>query len=327
LGRHHEALQALEECIASYPKHPESYEARLLASQAYQELARRRPAADAKDAAKDAAAQRAAALAKARQLLRDNLGIDDELAPSSLPFQKSMFAYGTLLYREGIAIAATPEATASATESERRSQELATLSAANAAFQEAIAELGEAVDRYAHAPEATLALFHLAEANLHAAKLPETGLKWEQTARGRAALKQEREALLTTAEKTLALLQTRLLDRQSTEALSDVELAILRNACFMHPDTLYALGRYQPAIEAYTAAINRYKDSPESLDALVQIALCQRRLAAPEDARGTLQQAKVMLKRIPADQQAEFEKTTRYSRAEWDSLITWLAQL
>ena len=101
-------------------------------------------------------------------------------------------------------------------------------------------------------------------------------------------MKQEREALLTNAERTLALLQKRLLDRQRTEALSDVELAILRNTCFMHPDTLYALGQYEPAIEAYVAAINRYKDSPESLDALVQIAICQRRLAEPEDARGTL---------------------------------------
>ena len=321
LGRHHEALQSLEECIVLHPKHPETYKARLLASQAYQELAQRRPAADAPDTA----AQRAAAIAKAKQLLRDNLGINDELAPSSEPFRKTKFAYGMLLYREGINVETSPAGVA-ATEDEQRKQELATLSAANTLFQEAIVELGEAVTRYPDAPEATLAQFQLAEAYRHAAKLPEANLKWEQTSRGRTAMKQDRETLITNAADTLALLQKRLEEAQGTDALSNVEVAVLRNTRFMYPDTLYALGKYEQAIEAYTAAIHRYKDGPESLDALVQIAICQRRLDAPDDARTTLQQAKVMLNRLK-DSNMTFEKTTRYSRAEWDSLITWLAKL
>ncbi len=329
LGRHHEALQSLEECIVTHPKHPETYDARLLASQAYQELAQRRPAADAPDAA----AQRAAAIAKAKQLLRDNLSIDDELEPDSEPFRKTKFAYGMLLYREGINVETSPAGVA-ATEDEQRKQELATLSAANTLFQEAIVELGEAVMRYSDAPEdapddapeAMLAQFQLAEAYLHAAKLPEASLKWEQTARGRAAMKQDRETLITNAADTLALLQNRLENAQGTDALSNVEVAVLRNTRFMYPDTLYALGKYEEAIEAYAAAINRYKDGPESLDALVQIAICQRRLDAPDEARTTLQQAKVMLNRLK-DPNLTFEKTTRYSRAEWDSLITWLAKL
>jgi tetratricopeptide (TPR) repeat protein len=325
LGRHHEALQSLEECIVLHPKHPETYDARLLASQAYQELAQRRPAADAPDAA----AQRAAAIAKAKQLLRDNLSIDDELGPSSEQFRKTKIAYGMLLYREGINVETSPAGVA-ATEDEQRKQELAKLSAANTLFQEAIVELGEAVMRYSDvpddAPQVSLAQFQLAEAYLHAAKLPEASLKWEQTARGRAAMKQDRETLITAAADTLALLQNRLENAQGTDALSNVEVAVLRNTRFMYPDTLYALGKYEEAREAYKAAIHRYKDGPESLDALVQIAICERRLDLPDDARTTLQQAKVMLNRLK-DSNLTFEKTTRYSRAEWDSLITWLAQL
>lgn len=322
LGRHHEALQVLDECIVTHPKHPDAYDARLLASQAYQELGQRRPAADAQNAA----AQRAAAIAKAKQLLEDNLGIDDELEPRSLPFQKSKFAYGALLYREGINQETSPVGEA-LSDDERRKQELATLAAANTLFQQAIVELGEAVDRYPDAPEATLAQFQLAEAYLHAAKLPEANLQWEQTARGRIEMKQEREAFLTEAANILSLLQDRLQSAQRTDALSKVEVTVLRNTYFMYPDTLYALGKYPQAIEAYTAAINRYKDVPESLDALVQIAICQRRLDALDDARTTLQQAKVMLNRIQTDPNNSFEKTTRYSRAEWESLITWLAKL
>jgi tetratricopeptide (TPR) repeat protein len=325
LGRHHEALQSLEECIVLHPKHPDTYDARLLASQAYQELAQRRPAADAPDAA----AQRAAAIAKAKQLLRDNLSIDDELEPDSEPFRKTKFAYGMLLYREGINVETSP-AEVVATEDEQRKQGLAKLSAANTLFQEAIVELGEAVMRYSKSPddatEATLAQFQLAQAYLHAAKLPEASLKWEQTARGRNAMKQDREALITNAADTLALLQNRLENAQGTDALSNVEVAVLRNTRFMYPDTLYALGKYEEAREAYKAAIHHYKDGPESLDALVQIAICERRLDLPDDARTTLQQAKVMLNRLK-DSNMTFEKTTRYSRAEWDSLITWLAKL
>lgn len=322
LSRHHEALQALEECTVTYPKHPEAYEARLLASQAYQELAQRRPAADAQDAAK----QRAAALASAKKLLEDNLGIDDELAPNAEPFRKSKFAYGMLLFREGINLESSPTA-AGLSDDERRKQELATLAAANALFQQALVELGEAVERYPDASEATLAQFQLAEAYLHAAKLPEASLAWEQTARGRTELKRERERNLTDAANTLVSLQQRLQDAQRSGALSKVEVAVLRNTYFMYPDTLYALGQYPQAIEAYTVAINRYKDVPESLDALVQIATCQRQLAALDDARTTLQQAKVMLNRIKADPNNPFEKTTRYSRTEWENLITWLAKL
>jgi tetratricopeptide (TPR) repeat protein len=325
LGRHHEALQSLEECIVLHPKHPATYDARLLASQAYQELAQRRPAADTPEAA----AQRVAAITKAKQLLRDNLSIDDELEPESEPFRRTKIAYGMLLYREGINVETSPAGVA-ATEDEQRKQELAKLSAANTLFQEAIVELGEAVTRYSNvpddAPQVSLAQFQLAEAYLHAAKLPEASLKWEQTARGRNAMKQDRETLITDAADTLALLQNRLENAQGTDALSNVEVAVLRNTRFMYPDTLYALGKYEEAIEAYKAAIQHYKDGPESLDALVQIAICERRLDLPDDARTTLQQAKVMLNRLK-DSNLTFEKTTRYSRAEWDSLITWLAKL
>jgi TolA-binding protein len=90
-------------------------------------------------------------------------------------------------------------------------------------------------------------------------------------------------------------------------------------------DTLFDLGKYDEAIQAYSSATNRYQQRPEALEAFVQIASCYRQLNEPAKARGTLEQAKVVLRRIPAD--ADFAKTTRYSRDEWSSLLDFLSTM
>jgi hypothetical protein len=43
------------------------------------------------------------------------------------------------------------------------------------------------------------------------------------------------------------------------------------------------------------------------------------------EARGTIEQARVILKRMPQD--AAFDETTRYGREEWISLLDWLASI
>jgi tetratricopeptide (TPR) repeat protein len=100
---------------------------------------------------------------------------------------------------------------------------------------------------------------------------------------------------------------------------------ILRNAYFLAADVLFDLGRYDEAIQAYSNASNRYQSRPEALEALVQIASCYRQLNQPAKARSTIEQAKLMLRRIPTE--TEFDKTTRYSRDEWVTLLNFLTTL
>ena len=83
--------------------------------------------------------------------------------------------------------------------------------------------------------------------------------------------------------------------------------------------------RYDDAIQAYSAATNRYQHDPESLEAYVQIASCHRRLGRPSEARGTLEQARVVLQRIRPD--ADFVRTTRLARQDWVQLLDWLRTL
>jgi tetratricopeptide (TPR) repeat protein len=103
------------------------------------------------------------------------------------------------------------------------------------------------------------------------------------------------------------------------------ELAILRNCYFGRADVLFDLGRYEEAVQAYSAATNRYQHDPEALEAYVQIACCYRRLDRPNEARGTIEQARVVLQRLRAD--ADFARTTRLDRQQWTELLTWLRTL
>ncbi len=56
----------------------------------------------------------------------------------------------------------------------------------------------------------------------------------------------------------------------------------------------------------------------------MQMANCHRRLNQPDEARQMLERARVVRNRV---QDADFRKTTRYSRQEWDSLLDWLITL
>jgi tetratricopeptide (TPR) repeat protein len=106
---------------------------------------------------------------------------------------------------------------------------------------------------------------------------------------------------------------------------SDLARSILRNSYFAKADVLFDQGKLEDALTAYSAATSRYQHEPEALEAYVQIAACYRRLGRTAEARGTLEQARVVLARMKPD--ANFTKTTPYSRDEWTRLLTWLSAL
>jgi tetratricopeptide (TPR) repeat protein len=63
----------------------------------------------------------------------------------------------------------------------------------------------------------------------------------------------------------------RLLDAKPKDKRTAVEETYLRNACFYLADCSFALGDYDGAIRAYTAARDRYPTDPASLVAMIQI--------------------------------------------------------
>ena len=61
------------------------------------------------------------------------------------------------------------------------------------------------------------------------------------------------------------------------------------------------------------------------MDAYLQIANVYRRMDRPAEARTSLEQARLALRRIPPE--ARFEQTTNYNRKQWGELLDRLCSL
>ena len=232
-------------------------------------------------------------LEPAERLLLENL-TGDALEPASSEWRQSLFALGRLLYQAG-------------------------------RYTEAIRRLEEAAARYPNAPEAPETRYLAAESYRRSALAVQQQATQEATAEGRLARRREWTQLLEDGLERFEQELNAMINRQDQRALSALEETILRNCYFARGAVLFELGRYPEAIQAYASATNRYQQTPEVLDAYVQIAACYRRLGQEIDARSTLEQAKYTLKHLPDD--ANFDETTNYSRDEWVRLLDTLGTL
>jgi tetratricopeptide (TPR) repeat protein len=230
---------------------------------------------------------------EAERLLRANLE-DGYLTPKSAEWRDSLFAYGALLHAAG-------------------------------RDDEAIPRLEEFVERYPDSPYLTQARYFVAESYRRSARLPRERLDNDTIETSRVAHYKQMQQLLASAITQYDKVQEILTRRQEQTDLEPSDQAILRNCYFARGEALFQLNRFEDAIRAYSAAMNHYQHEPEVLEALVQIAACYRRLGKPEEARGTLAQAKVILTRIPVD--AKFKATTNMTREEWLHMLDWYAGL
>jgi len=303
LGKTDEALAVLSQCRDVFPKHPATYQARLLSSLALLEQGN---------------------LPEAQELLIDNL-YGFSLAPQSTEWRNSLFTLGAMLYRHALDLEGKSRlAGVDRQGAEARRAGLALLEQSHAAFEEAIRVLTEAVDRYPTAPQTIEARYRIAEAHRHSAKLPRKRLDNVTIETSKAALNRQKHDQLRAAIAGYNILITRLSEQQDAPHWP-TEAAILRNCYFGRADALFDLADYDNAILAYSAATNRYQHDPESLEAYVQIASCHRRMGRLSEARGTLEQARVVLQRIRPD--ADFARTTRLARQDWTQLLDWLRTL
>jgi len=215
---------------------------------------------------------------RAEELLRENLNGED-LTPTSEEWRHSLFGLGRLLHREG-------------------------------RYGEAIRRLEEALSRYPDSAGAGEARYLIADSYRQHAELLEEELEKDLIETARVARSKKVYELLHSALEHYRRAQVALIRRQETTELTRVEKSMLRNCCFAIGDVLFDLGQYDDAIKAYSAAGNRYQDEPEVLEAYVQTARAYRQLDKPQEARGSLEQAKLLLKRMQAT--ADFQKTTNY---------------
>ncbi|HEY2762346.1 MAG TPA: hypothetical protein VGI75_16420, partial [Pirellulales bacterium] len=191
-------------------------------------------------------------------------------------------------------------------------------------YQEAIPRLEEAVARYPDAPQTIEARYLTVEAYHGLARDAEKLRDADTVESARSAHAKQMQEDLMAALAHLEPLQS-LLTRDRANDASPPEKAVLRNCYFSHGAILYKLGRYDEAIRQYLTAANTYRNEPESLEALLQVAACYRELKQPVAARGAIAQAKAALAKI--DKQADFLATTNYSRDEWGNVLDRMAIL
>lgn len=300
LNRSEQALVVLRECIQDFPQDAASYRARLLAAKAYAKENR---------------------FEEAKTTLLANLE-GTQLTPDSVEWRDSLFALGILLHDEALSTATRARKAVSDGDA-KSAEQLSKLS--RDLYEETTVRLEEAVARYPDAVQLVVSRYLIGESYRELARFPREQLVQAKIETARIEHAKELQRLLLAALTEYEQVQDLLTRRREEVRLSPAENSILRNSYFARGAAFFELGRYDESIVAYSAATNRYQNEPEVLDAFLQIAACYRRLGKPDEARGVLEQAKVILSRIRED--VSFSATTVHSRQEWNRVLDWMAAL
>lgn len=252
---------------------------------------------------RDAAAFRARLLAarvhmekadvgRAEARLRENLGAE-LLTPASAEWRESLFELGSVLFGAG-------------------------------RYEEAIPRLDEAVERYPDAPRGVEARWLAADACRQRGLELQKGLRTILVESTRVQQARQASDCLEQSLARFERLRDLLLRKQWSGEPSGPQRLVLRNCEFAIGEVFFALARHDEAAKAYMAVVQRYPQSPEALEAYLQMAGAYRRLGRAAEARGAAEQAKLVLGRLKSD--AALAATTTRDRKQWSELLDGLSR-
>ena len=185
-------------------------------------------------------------------------------------------------------------------------------------YLEAINHLEEAVIRYEEAPQALLARYLIARSFHRASETPKKNLLTVKTENER---QKNRKLLQDRLEKSLEYYHDVQKTITSGQHQVDDQLGrtLLRNCYMMQGSVLFDLKRYDEARKAYSNITTLYQHEPFVLESFVQIAYCWQRLNQPIKAKQTIEQAKLVLDRLPED--TDFKLATNFNRQQWQLFL------
>jgi len=222
----------------------------------------------------------------AEHLLRINL-TGDTMGPTAPEWQKSLFLLGHLLYDEG-------------------------------RYHEAIGRLEEAVERYPQAPDTMLARYLIARAFHSATVEPRKKMETAKTENERQKNRKLYTRFLNEALRNYQAVG-RAIALDGHHGSTPMNRNLLRNSYMMQGSVFFQLRQYEKARKAYANVTTLFQDEPFVLESFVQIANCWQRLNEPVKARGTIEQAKLVLGRMPAN--TDFKLATNLNRQGWKLLL------
>ncbi len=304
LGQWQKAIEPLERCRIDYPTHPTSFEACLLASKALYELDR---------------------LDEASALLEDNLsGSTSSLRPTSDIWRDSLFQLAQTRFRQGDELLLEMRLNPDTPVDVQQAQ----LKTSLESFLNVVDQLGGFASRYPQDPRHLDALYLIAKSHHLAAETPQQLLAAspQLVEPAKRKLLHQRRQLLEQALADYRKLHQTIIQEQDSLTLSADTNVLVRNCYFGEADTLFELGRWDEAIAAYQNVASRFLNKPESLEALLQMSECYRKLGQKDVAKRVLTQAEQMLGRIPQEYDPEFIRLTRTTRSGWSDLLGSLSK-
>lgn len=298
MGQWQKAIEPLERCRIEHSTHPTSFEARLLAAKALYELDQ---------------------LDEASELLEENLsGSASSLRPTSDIWRDSLFQLAQTRFRQGDELLLEARLNPATSADEQEAQ----LTASHERLLDVVDRLGGFVSRYPQDPRRLDALYLIAKSHRMAAETPQQMLDSnpQMVEPARRKLHHRRRALLEQALADYRNLHQTIREQESM-TLSEDNNVLVRNCYFGEADTLFELARWDEAITAYQNVASRFLNKPESLEALMQMAECYRKLGQDDVAKRMLTQAEQVLARIPEEYDPQFIRLTRTTRGGWSDLL------
>ena len=199
--------------------------------------------------------------------------------------------------------------------------ELGRLQSEASRYLDAIQTFDEAVQRYPDDSQIRQARYLIGESHRLAASGPLSNLAKAKTVNERERYREQARGHLEQALKSYQIVQNEI---TLLEAPDEPDRLMLRNCYMMRGTVLFELGRFEDAIKAYSSVSTLYQNEPFVLETLVQISHCWRRLNDVIKARGAIQQARLLLARLPEN--ADFASSTNLNRGDWERLLTNLSQ-
>ncbi|MCU0710840.1 MAG: hypothetical protein MUC43_02190 [Pirellula sp.] len=257
---------------------------------------------------------------EAEKLLLENLSGD--LKPESAIWRESLYALGSMLFSRGEkmlidarnAIELNPSQTL---------QTLTQVEASHNMLKNSIVRIEDFLRRFENDERRFHSLYQIAKAYQLASFWPEVQLR-ENTATSEdtsESLKAQRKSDLANSRSSYRRLRQEIIKDTVKDAKNSGRKELLRNSYFGEADLYFYDGAYEEAMTAYSEAANYFVNEPESLEARKQIAVCQKRLGNYADSRRSVEYAKSMLLRIPADRDDRFKVATAMDRAAWEAYL------
>jgi len=188
-------------------------------------------------------------------------------------------------------------------------------------WREAVLHLDEYLKRYPESDERIPARYLLAKSLQSSAQEIREKLTESMPDNARKELFRELSQTLNRSGDEYRALQQLLQELRVSEQLDEYGQEMYRTTFMAIPQTQFEQERYADALNGFRTVISRFSDHISVLPAYLQMARCYKRLEKPDEARRQLEQARVVLGRLP--DKAFDSPSSGQTREQWGEWIEW----